>query len=851
MMDAFYRRCPLFGSLETEIRQAVEASPFREEMAYLYTIMPLSDAADYPPALLERYAQHGHFLRENTAWCRELDKELYQAYVLCHRINSEDITDCRELLYRQLWPRIAGKTLEEAILAVNYWCLEEATYRFTDQRTASPLTVLRCGFGRCGEESTLAVSALRSVGIPARQVYAPRWSHCDDNHAWVEVYCRGGWHYLGACEPEEMLDRGWFTAAASRAMLVHSRSFGTSPLPGEISAGREGCLRLWNQLPRYADCVRLTVTITQNGKPLPGVTVMAQVLNEASFQTIACLETDSQGQIHLEAGLGMLHLHCVQKGRFLRRMADLRHERQVALDFSHASPQQTEDWRGTPFSMHPPADNMHFLRPQSEALRRQRQQKFDAATAKRHEKERRFWTETYAAEQLVHAGYAPNYVQRGGKLLSHAYGNAEALFSFLTGQEDTSLALALLEQLSEKDLRDCPIQVLEETLRYAPPYEDFFPPNLFFPYVLSPRIGLEMLRPWREAIIRCFSTEERYRFRANPPVIGEWIAQHIHFHPAEEYGALYTTPAALLSLRSGSPASQDILFVAICRTLGVPARLSPESGRPQYWSSADGLFQDADISGISWEAPIPFRLFCQENTVWQYGLNWSLARLEEGAYVPLDFRHIPWQGTTLSLPLPPGNYRLLTCKRLPSGAIFAREYRFAHHSRGNGLRIAAAQTRLADLLCEMPIPDFPLYTGGGAPLSAAALCRGKKTLLLWLEEGKEPTEHILNEMLENAAAFSALPIQILFVLRTPESRQSPKIADVLSRIPSIRVFYDDFRDNMAMLARRMYIDPERLPILVLCRENLVGMYASSGYQVGLGSLVLDIFQELTGSCRQQ
>lgn len=29
----------------------------------------------------------------------------------------------------------------------------------------------------------------------------------------------GGWHFLGACEPEEVLDKGWFTNASSRAMI--------------------------------------------------------------------------------------------------------------------------------------------------------------------------------------------------------------------------------------------------------------------------------------------------------------------------------------------------------------------------------------------------------------------------------------------------------------------------------------------------------------------------------------------------------------------------------------------------------------------------------------------------------
>ena len=115
--------------------------------------------------------------------------------------------------------------MEQAVLEINYWCAEQGTYQSTDERTISPMTFYECGNGRCGEESVFTVTALRSAGIPARQVYSPRWAHCDDNHAWVEVYVNGGWHFLGACEPEEVLDKGWFTNASSRAMIVHTRRF--------------------------------------------------------------------------------------------------------------------------------------------------------------------------------------------------------------------------------------------------------------------------------------------------------------------------------------------------------------------------------------------------------------------------------------------------------------------------------------------------------------------------------------------------------------------------------------------------------------------------------------------------
>ena len=60
---------------------------------------------------------------------------------------------------------------KDAAIEVNYWCAEEATYHSGDDRTLPALTVYRRGYGRCGEESVFLVNALRSVGIPARQVY--------------------------------------------------------------------------------------------------------------------------------------------------------------------------------------------------------------------------------------------------------------------------------------------------------------------------------------------------------------------------------------------------------------------------------------------------------------------------------------------------------------------------------------------------------------------------------------------------------------------------------------------------------------------------------------------------------
>lgn len=66
--------------------------------------------------------------------------ELFFTYVLCVRVNNEDLDKSREWIYRQLVDRVKDKkTMVEAALEVNYWCYEKATYIPSDDRTLAPL----------------------------------------------------------------------------------------------------------------------------------------------------------------------------------------------------------------------------------------------------------------------------------------------------------------------------------------------------------------------------------------------------------------------------------------------------------------------------------------------------------------------------------------------------------------------------------------------------------------------------------------------------------------------------------------------------------------------------------------
>ena len=205
-----------------------------EALKFLYAYMPLADVTDYPTTFYIENIRMSFKARKEMAWGREVPELLFRHFVLPIRVNNEALDDSRQIFYRDLKERVKGMSMKEAILEVNHWCHERVTYQPSDARTSAPLATIRSAYGRCGEESTFTVAALRAIGIPARQVYTPRWAHTDDNHAWVEAWADGTWYFLGACEPEAVLNLAWFNAPASRALLMHTQVFGDYNGPEDV-----------------------------------------------------------------------------------------------------------------------------------------------------------------------------------------------------------------------------------------------------------------------------------------------------------------------------------------------------------------------------------------------------------------------------------------------------------------------------------------------------------------------------------------------------------------------------------------------------------------------------------------
>ncbi|MBQ3551715.1 MAG: transglutaminase domain-containing protein [Clostridia bacterium] len=286
-------------------------------------------AADYDH--LASHARHMARVRLNMDYQKSIPEDIFCTYVLPCVVNDEPFEACSEYFFKELCERVTGLSLYEAAVTVNFWCMENVAYRYNDDSTAGPLAVFERGYGRCGEESVFAVMALRSVGIPARQCYAKRWSHCDDNHAWVEVFTEDGWHFLGACEAEPVLDRGWFVNASSKAMLITAREVDHFKPDEEILSHDHGWYTI-NCTPRYASVKRFNIKITENGMPAIATDVRLELINFNTFMPILHTVTDNMGCVSLDIGLGGVMVFAKKGEYFNMRFVDTSRMSHVEID---------------------------------------------------------------------------------------------------------------------------------------------------------------------------------------------------------------------------------------------------------------------------------------------------------------------------------------------------------------------------------------------------------------------------------------------------------------------------------------------------------------------------------------
>ncbi|MBO5793734.1 MAG: transglutaminase domain-containing protein [Bacteroidaceae bacterium] len=590
-------------------------------VAFLYKYMPTSDSVDYSREYWERQVAMSERARKEMPWAKLVPETEWKHFVVPVRVNNEALDDARTVIYEELAPRIKDMSMEEAALEVNHWCHEKVSYQPSDGRTSPPLTTMANAIGRCGEESTFTVAAMRAVGIPARQVYCPRWSHTDSNHAWVEVWVadddkgNGRWRFMGACEPEAVLDKGWFNWAASRAMLVHTRVFGADYDGREEVLGRDKCYTEINCLSTYAPTKNLKVQVVDaEGTPIADATVDFRVYNYAEFYPIATQKTDTEGKASFTTGFGDLVVWVSTGDMFNAVYVPAKQEEVTitpSLTANSACSQELDLY--APVSSLPEPDRSFV---DTVSVNGRRLMKEDSIRVA-YQQATFYWGED--------------------ELLRKARSNWQVIESFLAEAENEEAAREYLTKgLSEKDLRDVTMEALQDS---------------------ATRIATEPLRPYMEDLAELLPSG------LTPDTWLQWVDENITVDDERNPIKVYMSAVSVAKHKVTDSRSLEVFKVAGARALGMKAWLDATGAA--YVEGCTPKAQNTSGNGV-------LVVNAPENV--KYFADFNLALLVDGRPQSLNFDD---EDQTLGnpfrngLPLREGSYLLVTGTRLLGGDVLA------------------------------------------------------------------------------------------------------------------------------------------------------------------------------------
>jgi Transglutaminase-like superfamily len=794
----------------------------QEALKFLYAFMPLNDLADYSGEFFLANVNMSLRAREETTWGKNIPEDIFLHYVLPVRVNNENLDSFRIICYDEIMSRVKGKDLIDASLEINHWCHEKVTYQPSDSRTSAPLSTILSARGRCGEESTFTVSALRAAGIPARQVYTPRWAHSDDNHAWVEIWKDGKWYYMGACEPEPVIDRGWFTEPARRAMLIHTKAFGAYE-GNEIVINNHDKYAEINNLPKYAVTKNIYVkTVDTLGIPVKDAMVEYQLYNYAEFYPLASVPADENGISTFLTGLGDLLIWGRKNDDF-----DFRKISVVGTDTLVLTLRRNHDMRSTDLDLDVPLARTPLPGPSAE---------LSEANSRRLD-----------AENAIRQGYVDSWIKPGearvfarsfGKdstrvsgIISKSMGNFRNIISFLTETPETlkGMAVSLLEVVEDKDLRDTRKNVFTDHLMYSVPYcIDVKRPcdSLFTQYILNPRISNEILTPWRNYLIKSLPEKLKANAPDSPSLIVDWLNNNIRIADEENYSKTAIAPAGVCELRVSDSKSRSICFVAICRSLGIPARLEPGNLVPQFWHNSvwnDVYFNDR-------KRPPSERGFLKftsddSNPVPEYYTHFTIARFENGRYNTLEYEYNKRINTfNKELQLIPGHYMVVTGNRISDSRILS-DISFFDITAGEHKTISIKLRKdlsPPEILGNIDVRKIKSLLPEGSNCEHGIV-------IIWLEPEKEPTIHVLNDLPLLKSELDAQKVQFVFL-----SKNKP---DNIEGLPANSVFLnsDEFT------AKDAYQKPSSeisYPFIILADNSGNILFRSEGYRIGTGEQIL-------------
>ncbi|MGL5938608.1 MAG: transglutaminase domain-containing protein [Phocaeicola sp.] len=822
----------------------------KEALQFIYAYLPIGDITDYSGTYYLENLRTSLQARKEMPWGKVVPDELFRHYVLPIRINNENLDDSRTVFYNELKERVKNLSLYDAVLEVNHWCHEKVIYTPSDARTSSPLASVRSAYGRCGEESTFTVAALRSVGIPARQVYTPRWAHTDDNHAWVEAWVDGKWYFLGACEPEPVLNLGWFNAPAYRGILMHTKVFGKYKGTEEILSTKNSYTEI-NVTENYTPTAKAVVKVVdEKGTPVSGADVEFKVYNYAEFYTMIQKQSNENGEVSLTAGKGDLLVWATKEGKFGYSKLSFGTEENIVIVLN----KEVGINEVAPIDIVPPAEGTISTEISEE------QKEKNAVCLIREDSIRNnyvasFCTEERAKEVAKELGVNSNEMV---KFLIGSRGNHNEIENFIrnTPASSRALAMSLLNVISAKDLRDTPAAILANHLSNTPIIDD----KLFIDYILNPRIANELITPYREFLATALGSELAQQVKQNPEALVDWVKREIKVDNELNPQRIPISPVGVWKARVADEESRNLFFIAAARSLGVAARIEPIAGKIEYAKSGSWVTVNFD----STNKPVTLKgtVVASYKAIKslkdpKYYTHFTIAKLlPNGKLQTLNFKESDVDmggGVTYNsllkkpLSLEVGNYALVTGTRMANGGVLS-ELNFFTIEAGKTTSIKLEMRENQDdvqVLGSFNSENRYKRADTGEESSLLATTGRGYYIVAMLGSRQEPTNHAMRALASAKKELEEWGHTIVLLFPNEEGLKNFD-ANEFGELPSTITYGVDIDKKIQsdMVQGVNLQNSHTLPIFFIADTFNRVVFVSQGYTIGLGTQLLKVIDKL-------
>lgn len=819
-------------------------------LTFLYAYMDLPDLMDHTPEYYLANVRTALQAREELPWGKKVPAKLFRHFVLPLRVNNEFLDDFRTTYYTELRDLVQGMTMEEAVLELNHWSHRHITYAPSDGRTLPPMSTLRNALGRCGEQSTFVTAVLRTVGIPARQVYTPRWAHTDNNHAWVEAWVDGEWHYLGASEPAPVLDNAWFDAPVLRAMLLHTTAFGhysgdeewlgETPVSTELNVSD-------NYVPTATAKARV---LRPDGTPAEGAEVTFRLYNYAELYPLVRRTANKLGEASVKLGLGDIVIVANEGPLIAMQKLTVRPDAEP-VELTLGSWEDLPDEQS--FLLTPPAEKRPSTRftPEQEEQNNLRLAQNDSI---RHAYTATFPTREGGYELAKSLGLSGKKADQVAEYAVLSRGNHEVITSFLkkahsNGRIDD--AISLLGSLRPKDLGDISAAVLADSF-----HRDLTPEQWQSPDIICPRVMLEPLFPserelklWVDDIASTTPDFYSGTLSDRAEAIGEYIRT---FWVDDRYNPrrMPMSPAATWKLRGGDERSLTILLVRLLRTAEVPARYDTANGVVLYTdeSGADHLLrivapQDPETGIGDDTRTCPLQLTYKEPQSFLkkplYEVHYTVNYLKE------EDSHLTTYGFDYEAePADINGTNLLYTRNLLSTGIRQADGTARYLLRKLPCGVPTElhfdiNDDLVNVIGELDAENLYFDHRAQAEKSILSTTGRGYYLLVLARPHHEPSDHILRDLQSLLDDTGALPIPV--VALTPDKGQQQSLQDLLPQA----TWGTDTQGILGSIAAGMEQEqPLEFPVVVVADTFNRIVFFSQGYTIGIGDRIAAVLESI-------